>query len=383
MRYDTAVIAEKSDSVARMESPPASTVLTRHMGGLDLLRGSAILAVVIFHGCIYSAPRLVLHDPILRNLYALTAWGRLGVNLFFILSGFLITGLLLDGSQLPNYYSRFYSRRALRILPAYVITLCLIWAFGFVRLPYVMVCLLFMANMPGLLLHSGYVVFGPLWSLAVEEQFYLLWPWFMRHLKPRSVIYVCLMLMVLCPALRWLAASHLLYTGEPQSKTWMVADNIAIGGLLAALTRIPSVSRSHLTWIGWAAAGVGALGASVLAVTHNPWTAVGMSLQLSFFMLIGVGLVVWMLCAFRERRLPAGLRWLVFLGEISYGLYLIHMLCFQLYDRYTGGRGLLSLRAMGVRFVIAAGMAVILATLSRRTVEQRMLDLKYRLRLAR
>jgi peptidoglycan/LPS O-acetylase OafA/YrhL len=132
-----------------------------------------------------------------------------------------------------------------------------------------------------------------------------------------------------------------------------------------------------------AAAGVGALGASVLTVTHNPWTPVGMSLQLSFFMLIGVGLVVWMLCVFRERKLPAGLRWLVFLGEISYGLYLIHMLCFQLYDRYTGGRGLLSLGAMCVRFVIAAGMAVSLATLSRRTVEQRMLDLKYRLRLAR
>jgi peptidoglycan/LPS O-acetylase OafA/YrhL len=150
------------------------------MRGLDVLRGIAILLVLIYHGFLFSAPRLVLGTPTLQSLYLLTGWGWLGVNLFFVISGFLITGILQDSRSSTQYFQRFYTRRALRILPAYLVTLFLLWGFHLVRLPYLLICVLFLANMPGLLLPTGTALYGPLWPLAVEEQFYLVWPWLNR-----------------------------------------------------------------------------------------------------------------------------------------------------------------------------------------------------------
>ena len=87
------------------------------MPGLDLLRGAAILAVVFFHGFAYSAPLFPWHNRLAGALFNLTSFGWTGVNLFFTLSGFLITGKLIDSDGKPNYYLRFYVRRALRIVP--------------------------------------------------------------------------------------------------------------------------------------------------------------------------------------------------------------------------------------------------------------------------
>lgn len=85
------------------------------MPELDSIRGIAILAVVIYHG-FYWQVDLTAFTRWQSILLTLTWPGRLGVNLFFVLSGFLITGLLLDSKAKPDYYKRFYVRRALRIL---------------------------------------------------------------------------------------------------------------------------------------------------------------------------------------------------------------------------------------------------------------------------
>src|SRR3984885_15353162 len=99
-------------------SPSARSALTRHMPGLDLLRGLAILAVIFYHGFAYIVPAFPWHNRLAGTLFHLSGLGWTGVKLFFTLSGFLITGLLIDSEGRPNQYSRFYIPRSLRILPA-------------------------------------------------------------------------------------------------------------------------------------------------------------------------------------------------------------------------------------------------------------------------
>jgi len=101
-------------------------MLKREMPGLDALRGVAVLAVVFYHGLHWWLPPAISISPGVKYLSLLASPGWLGVNLFFVLSGFLITGILLDTRTHPNYWKSFYTRRALRILPLYLVTLLIL-----------------------------------------------------------------------------------------------------------------------------------------------------------------------------------------------------------------------------------------------------------------
>lgn len=371
--------------VAGGDLVPAAGMSSTHLVGIDVLRGAAVLAVVVFHGMAYHAPAIEWGSPIANAIYGLTAWGWLGVNLFFVISGFLITGILDDTLRWQNFYQRFYIRRALRILPAYIAVLLLAWVTGFVTPNYVGICLLFLANMPGLFLRHGYLFYGPFWSLAVEEQFYLVWPMLYRKLGRRGMLAASLGLLAVCPVLRALAFSHVIHTGDALSKTWMVGDNLAMGAVLAVLLRWPGMTVARFAAVGWAQLAVGVVGLMCLFYGGR-MRAEGVlrnSAGLSCFLLICGSAVVAMLCWFRERALPVWLRGFVFLGEISYGLYLIHLLLLQIYDRefgtgFTHDRGLLVLR-----FVVANGLAVVVAVFSRRWFENPILRLKGRISAAR
>ena len=93
--------------VATVEPVMAVSLLAAHMPGIDVLRGIAVLAVVAFHGMAYQAPNLVSGSRVVDWLYGLTAWGWLGVNLFFVISGFLITGILDDTLRRKNLHVAF------------------------------------------------------------------------------------------------------------------------------------------------------------------------------------------------------------------------------------------------------------------------------------
>lgn len=363
----------------------AASVLAGHMPGIDVLRGLAVLSVVFYHGMAYQAPHVAWGSRFADRLYGVTAWGWLGVNLFFVISGFLITGILDDTLRRENFYRRFYLRRALRILPAYLVVLVLAWATGFVTPNYMVVCLLFLANMPGLFLHHGYLFYGPFWSLAVEEQFYLVWPMLYRRLRRRGMLLVSLGLLVVCPMLRALAFAHLLHTGDALSKMWMIADNLAIGAVLAVLVRWPGVTLRQFATLGWAQLLVGAAGLAVLFAAHRMGAldVLRNSVGLSCFLLICGSAVVLMLCLFRERRLPGWMVVLVFFGDISYGLYLIHLLLLQIYDRALGNGFATDWRRMLVRFMAANGAAVVLAVVARRWMEDPILRMKSRIAAAR
>jgi len=355
------------------------------MPGIDVLRGVAVLLVVVFHGMAYQAPEVEWGSRALDWVYGLTAWGWLGVNLFFVISGFLITGILADTSGRENFYERFYIRRALRILPAYLAVLGLAWSTGFVTGNYVAICLLFLANMPGLFLRHGYLFYGPLWSLAVEEQFYLAWPWLYRRMGRRGILGLSVALLGICPVLRALAFLGLLHTGDPLSKTWMVADNLAMGAVLAVLVRSPGVTVRRVAAVGWMSAVAGASGLAILFVRHRmaAGDVLRNSVGMSCFLLLCGGAVVAAVCVFRERRLPRWMGVFVFFGDISYGLYLIHLLLLQLYDREFGAGFKTDWRLLLVRFAAANGAAVGVAAASKKWFEGPILGMKERIAAAR
>ena len=136
------------------------------MPELDSMRGIAVLMVLFLHGM--AAPLNASLSRLGQTMLSVSQYGGVGVNLFFVLSGFLITGILIVQGP-SDYYRRFYARRALRILPALYATLIVLLLGGLIGWRFVMVSLLFLANFAPLLgLPLQYPV---LWSLAVEEQF--------------------------------------------------------------------------------------------------------------------------------------------------------------------------------------------------------------------
>lgn len=204
------------------------------MPRLDGLRGVAILAVLLRHfGLSYPAD-----TPIDQAVSTLFLFGWSGVDLFFVLSGFLISGILIETRHATNYFASFWARRALRIVPVYFAFLTL-W---FLVLPQVAPRLGLHANfgeehwLPYWTwtanLFGGVPQLGHLWSLSVEEQFYLAWPVVVWLLSNRSVARLCIVLAVVCPAIRVLLLSVPLEPSWP----WEIfkrADSLALGALVA------------------------------------------------------------------------------------------------------------------------------------------------------
>jgi peptidoglycan/LPS O-acetylase OafA/YrhL len=354
-------------------SLPARSVLTRHMPGVDLLRGLAILVVVVFHGFYYSSPGLAWHSRIATALFHMTAAGWTGVNLFFALSGFLITGNLLDSFHTENYYARFYIRRALRILPAYFLILLILGLTHTASWNYLAVCVIFLANWPKLLLHGTFTLYGVLWSLAVEEQFYTAWPWLCRRFKGNGLLKLCLAIILICPVLRMTGA--LLNLHDMFSKTFLIGDNLAMGAVVAILCRLRLLTLRRLVRLGVWVTCVSACALLAILMTGHSLVAVGdvlgASLGYSMLEFFTGGVLILMLCAYRVRPVQPWLRFLIFFGEISYGLYLVHMLCLKLYDHLFGSASLVDGRALLIRFAVANGFAILLATLSKRYFETR------------
>ena len=357
------------------------------MPELDTLRGCAVLLVLFFHGFSFVTGSASFQGPF-RWFLLSTSAGWIGVNLFFVLSGFLITGILLDSRNSPRYYKNFYQHRALRILPAYYCALLLVLVVArtgltarHVSWEFFGLSLVYLSNVT--VLFGVPMQYGVLWSLAVEEHFYLAWPAVVRCLSRRTLVCVCSVLLVASAGLRAYCFWRKYDYGA--GYTWLVLDGLAWGSLLAGLCRGRLSKRSRMLGFGIACA----IGSAAVALALIPvgimssGTFVGgvfrISLINSFFAgIVGIALVIgtgpWKNIFFR----PA----LKFFGEISYGLYLIHMLAFDTVDsifRSCGARlpwGRANSLTVGVRFIVAATLSVGVAYLSRWYFEEPFLRLK-------
>lgn len=202
---------------------------------LDGLRGIAILLVLLYH--YVSIPPGGAPAPLLQALFAI---GWSGVDLFFVLSGFLIGGILLDVRQSSNYFKTFYGRRIYRIVPLYY---SWVGAYFIITLFWpnpetwrsVPIYVLFLQNSVRIN-HAvlGTACLGALWSLAVEEQFYLVIPSVIRFLSRRSLLLMLCSAIICAPLFRTVLHDHLLtHPAAAYMLTPCRADALAMGVLLA------------------------------------------------------------------------------------------------------------------------------------------------------
>jgi peptidoglycan/LPS O-acetylase OafA/YrhL len=305
------------------------------------------------------------------------------VFLFFVLSGFLITGILLDSKEKPHYWRNFYIRRALRILPILVLVLVVVKVFYHATWLYIAICMAYMANLAQMF-HLDGPKYGVLWSLAVEEQFYLGWPWLVRYFSRRHLGMAAAGLVLLSPLLRGLSTAGIVPLGDPHSMTWLISDNLAIGALLAIMLRSKwgSVQRVRRCAVWLLSSGVLLLfGCIPLGILHRE-SILGSAVQTVPFELIFAALLLFSLL---EGERPAVMAWtrpLRFFGYISYGLYLYHELVFTFCDAGLRQLGFFQ-RWSAVdwvwRFVAEAALSVLVAYFSRRYFEAFFLGLKGRL----
>lgn len=352
------------------------------MPELDSVRGIAVTGVLLLHAFYWQYGSAQFSGTARLFLLA-TRPGSLGVNLFFVLSGFLITGILLESKGKPQYFRRFYTRRALRILPAYYLLLILLAVLHSSSAAFLGLSFVYLANVTGLFgVACGY---GPLWSLAVEEHYYIFWPAVTYKLTRRHLAVVSVAICVLIPVLR-AVSFRLGYTAGLDWYTWFVADGLATGSLLAILLRTSASRKMVAVLCGTLLAGgftLACVGRSFGILTRE--RLLGAALQETVIDIVFAGfLLLVLLLGTSAHRRYVNNSVLQFLGYISYGLYLIHLLVFRIYDQLCGNFwpslqptpghfGLIVLR-----FFLAGGVAIGLAYLSRKYFEERFLRLKDR-----
>lgn len=307
----------------------------RHYPCLDGLRGLAIL-LVIPHNADIVAP--VMHGPF-RFLTVLIDRGWVGVELFFVLSGFLITEQLYASRRAGNYFAGFYARRVLRIVPLFfaAVLLALELMRVLTRRGDVAV------GAPGWILWFGLLFvnwtqplgvgmpgFPQFWSLAVEEQFYLVWPVVVRTFASRL-----LAVTVGIAALAFVVRIVMLLLGANSDMIYMWTisrmDALAFGALAALIVqrwRVRTAVPASWPWVAGAVivALIGASLSRLYATGTWPTQTVGFTCLGLASMLILLGAVANDLLP-RRPHLLAGLRsrFLTSVGRYSYGMYVFHM----------------------------------------------------------
>ncbi len=218
----------------------------------------------------------------------------------------------------------------------------------------------------------GYVTI-PLWSLSVEEQFYLVWPPLMKRLSVRAEIVLALALILVANVVRLVAAVHHECTRQLWTNTFAHLDSIAAGILLSVLLSGRLVGVSGRVRAALMLAGVSALIVRGHSVGLEPADALRWWPTVLEYPLVVLGCVA-LLVAFLDSGWRS--RTLEYLGRISYGLYVYHMTCIYLTDRYLGGEP--GLMHAGLRIFVSLGLTLSFAAVSYRLIEQPFLRLKSR-----
>ena len=365
----------------------------KHLPVLDGIRGVAILLVLVYHQTVLvPACRL---DSLFARIARL---GWCGVDFFFVLSGFLITGILLDSKDRPRYFRNFYARRILRIFPLYYAVL----GFTFFILPKIYVSptcdpALFRGEKTYYWLYLGntimtlagglkHEVLSVTWSLSIEEQFYLVWPLVVLLLPRRILLRLCAGIVLTTLAAR----IALVVAGVSPVALYVLTplrlDGLAVGAFLAAYLRqndlpanLDSTARRVAVLAGlltlliwalpddyeWFGSQMQEIGYSTLALFFGALLLLGVRAQ-------GAGAIG----GFFNR---AALR---FLGKYSYALYLFHFPIKSWVKKGLWGPGPLpailgsALPAQFLFYVTATVPTVLLALFSWHLFEKRFLALK-------
>jgi peptidoglycan/LPS O-acetylase OafA/YrhL len=362
------------------------------MPGLDGVRGVAILMVMAIHFVGDSAAYTTAQRLVVKT----ASFGLLGVDLFFVLSGLLITGLLLDAKSRPHYFRNFYARRTLRIFPLYYVVLAVL----LLVLPRVMVVPAGLqqarAHQAWLWTYTGnfytaaksswsaLTYMSHFWSLAIEEHFYLLWPMVVFVLRREALERACVGVIVVGLALRIALALGGMSELSISVLTPCRVDTLCVGGLVAAVARRPGGAEMLAARCGRAA---GVLAGILVAL--SAWCATA-KLGLPVLHQLRNTLYAFFFGAFSllsVRPVPGVVgrllrsRLLTFFGKYSYGLYVYHgVLNWHLgtvgfesrLDAALGDHAI----AMVAHATIGVGASTAVAVLSYHLLEKRFLALK-------
>jgi peptidoglycan/LPS O-acetylase OafA/YrhL len=357
-----------------------SFVVPGHIPQLDGLRGLAVLLVLISHsGFLEALP----HGGMLKH-------ARFGVDLFFVLSGFLITGILVDSKRSEHYFRNFYARRALRIWPLYYLILFV----ALIAVPLFAPAMRPTAarSWPAFVFYVQNIVFvqsdnnypfalGATWSLAVEEQFYLTWPVLVFLLRKRTLGVVSASLVVVSLSLRLAGYFHGAPIGFIHFFTLSRLDAIALGSLAAIWLRSP-----NCTLVGWRALayqflafGVAGMVLARILMPKNGSVVGYTFMAFAFTGLLSLSLISDPQSSLLGRGLSA--RWLRYIGRISYGLYLLHGPIFLVWLHFRGSQGFLPSNEVARNLLAFTGQflsATLAASISWRLFEEPILRLKDR-----
>ncbi len=356
--------------------------MQRRIPELDGIRAIAIWMVLIMHSFWGFHNQWGALDFLPKSVAEILSHGWLGVDLFFLLSGFLITGILLATKDQPHYFKNFYIRRFLRIMPLYF-SLVLIWAFfyrGYWR--YFLLSSFFGANLSHLF--TIRVPHGPsvLWSLAVEEHFYLLWPGIVLLLDRRKLLFLCAVIFLASPILRGVYAARGMNPQVIYDLSWFRLDGLAAGAALAIWVgskyfdrvlayKVAAALFAALIVMSAAGARFGLFGTK---------TPVAVALRYTQAYLFFGALLILVL-------LYRGTKWTAFLrsgfmqisGALSYCLYLVHLSVgdgFQYIMHRQQFAHLGPTATVLVRTVVILSVSFAIALLSRQYLEGPFLALK-------
>ena len=351
--------ADLGHQAARTQPTPTET--PSRLGELDGIRGLAALAVVLYH---------------VNDRWLPLGWAS--VDLFFVLSGFLITRIILKNGHEPRFLARFYLRRGIRIWPIYYLTLVALMVFNH-ALPSrcnwsgLWYALTYTQNLP-VYWGGKNPIFHPsirhTWTLAIEEQFYCIWPALILLVGRRWVIPVALATVAITCSFRLAGGSIYLLAGR--------LDGLALGGLLAGLQAQAPRQLTNRLSKGSLLAGL--LGLFALQQTGHlnlhaagPWPGL-LILLVNLTAFGGIALITehagagWLA--------PLRLRPLQALGQLSYGLYLYHGVLLAI---TVGSLRLPSAIAMPwPRLLAVLGLCVGMAAVSWVCIERPLLRLKDR-----
>ncbi|HEY4660291.1 MAG TPA: acyltransferase [Terriglobales bacterium] len=367
-----------------MSAAPSLKPMPSRVPELDGFRACAVLMVLVHHLFYGWKTPALARLPHLIRIPIEQGWR--GVDLFFVLSGFLITGILLDSKENEHYFRNFYSRRLLRIVPLYL-TCIVVMYIGYPKSGrYFLLSLLYLANF-AYLFRVG-IPHGPgvFWSLAVEEHFYLVWPFAVRIFNRVWLLAIIIVIVVGSPILRGIC-THAGMDPEREiySYSFFRLDALAMGGFLALWFRSRYYNRTSAWTIACVLIGVTLL----ITLLGRPYgimsvkSVIGTALHYSqvafvFSGFVGLALahqgsIFTALLRTRAARITA---------DLSYCIYLIHLTVGDFYYRILKALRFDDISRLGtggsilLRIAVVATVTFGLALLSKRFLEDPFLRLK-------
>ena len=365
-----------------------------HIPALDGLRGIAVLMVLLAHFYTTAEPAFNDHYLALGVFFSKCVHvNGYGVQLFFVLSGFLISGILLDSRQNGNYFRAFYMRRFLRIFPLYYAALVIVIfvlpnlvsdpsSFQGVLSNQVWLWT-YLGNAPWVetsWASPGPVRLGHFWTLCVEEHFYLVWPFAVYFCSSRKLVGICTAVLGMGLTFRALSS----FPGSPTWLAWSSLtrlDGLIIGSLIAIGFRHPPAVRFSWMPSSKAILPMGLLFAAIVMTPrrfHYAWWWSFAEIAVAIFF----GLVLLQALSRKSHfaRLLSN-QTLRSFGKYSYGIYLIHYICEPMFEEYYYHQRLLScfgspIFGQVIFYILTISSSYALAFASWHLVEKHFLRLK-------